>query len=915
MRIRTLNGKILFTFLGSLLVGIILMVSISTVASIGFTLQAANNVAENSLNEALKTQMDLVRQKASVVNESLNEFSTDISFLASYAEDLFNDRISVDPLPGFPLGYGIENDPEWIEPIGYNFSEKHHQKISLEVSGFYMANSTPNGVTTIDSIRNDPDLMSLVNQSSNLDFALKSVYESNPLLIWTYMGFSNGFHRTYPYKSLTHWPNLSITNVRSNQPVIGYNPSLRSWFYNVEKCECLQITGPFFDAAGTGAIISFGKPVFLTNGTLIGVIAFDLTIATMAQTIRNLQVLDSGYSYLIDENGIGLIHKDIDYLLLEDKPAGEIFDILDLEFNQSIDKTSFQPILHNMTTGLEGRDSFNKNGKNWVISYTPISSGNFSLAVVVPEEDILSTALEIQNQLINSLLTQLGQFLIFIILISSILFFTGKRISQRIVDPVRELTGAAELIANGNYTSNLRGKSKGAVEISVLYDTFSGLITALRFGNAEYYAGNMDRALSNYLDALVLFRSLNNKKGIGICYNNIGNIHRIRGDLKDANDAYLEAIEIGEDLLSKSTDENKHGLIIALASRYNNVGLLYTAIEQYEKAEEVLRKALDLDKQIDNARGFATRYGNLGQLYIKQSRFKEAKDVFDEALSIAEAFKSERAIIYALMNLGIYEKSRGNHDLAEKYLVDVAERAQNVDSRVLLGSLVNLRDIYVEIGNLDNIKKLEGQIERFTEENAEIKEITFILDYSGSMAGRRIRASVEGIIKIFTKQARDIDLVSLIIFHNNSETILEQTLKKDNEKMILQKINSLSQPNGTTAFYDALESGFRNFANNPSFNQRWMIVLTDGDDNSSKKATASSVAELAKKAVGVNLVIIGVGELKDKMALKQMCRQSNRGKFIDIKESGEVAEAISNAFEEISIMISEVEVEGFVPDD
>jgi tetratricopeptide (TPR) repeat protein len=776
MRIRTLNGKILFTFLGSLLVGIILMVSISTVSSIGFTLQAANNVADNSLNEAKRTQMDLTRQKASVVNESLNEFLTDINFLASYASDLFNGNISVSPRNDFPLGYGIENDPEWIEPANYDFSAKHNQPISLEVSGFYMSNSTDNGITTINSIRNNQSLMELVNRSSNLDFALKSVFGSNPLLVWSYMGFRNGFHRTYPYKNLTHWPSLEITDVRKDQSVNGYNPSLRSWYYNVELCGCLQITGPFFDAAGTGAIISFGQPVYLSNGSLIGVIAFDLTIATMAQTVNNLHVFKSGYAYLIDQNGTGLIHKNIDYTLLKDDSSKDIYNINDLEFNDTTDKNSFKPILNKMTLeGVEDRGTYQKNGKNWVITYTPVNIGEnkFSLAVVVPEEEILDISNQIFNQLVISFLIQLLQFGFLILIFSAFIFIIAKRISQRIVDPVRELTDTADLIANGNYTSDLRGKSRGAVEISVLYDTFRGLITALRFGNTEYYSGNMERALVNYLDALVLFESINNKKGIGICYNNIGNIHRVRGDLNDANDAYLKAIEIGEELLSKSTEENKHELIIALASRYNNVGLLYTAIEQYEKAEEVLRKALDLDKQIDNARGFATRYGNLGQLYINQDRFKEAKDVFDEALSIAEAFKSERATIHALMNLGIYEKRRGNFEAGEKYLIDVAERARNVDNRILLSSLVNLRDIYVEMGNLENIKKLEDQIERFTEEGAETKEITFILDYSGSMAGRRIRASVDGIIKIFTKQVRDIDLVSLIIFHNNSEAILE----------------------------------------------------------------------------------------------------------------------------------------------
>ena len=56
--------------------------------------------------------------------------------------------------------------------------------------------------------------------------------------------------------------------------------------------------------------------------------------------------------------------------------------------------------------------------------------------------------------------------------------------------------------------------------------------------------------MENYLSAMELFVANNNKKGIGICNNNIGNIQKARGDLKKAHESYQTAISIAQELLS-----------------------------------------------------------------------------------------------------------------------------------------------------------------------------------------------------------------------------------------------------------------------------------------------------------------------------------------------------------------------------
>ncbi|MFW9993613.1 MAG: tetratricopeptide repeat protein [Candidatus Odinarchaeota archaeon] len=899
MIVKTLNGKILVVFLGTLLIGIIAMVSFSAAGMISFSQSAASKSEEIILQEELLNLDRLAKDKAIVINEYFVEIISEANFMTDYATDLFNGKINAEPVKSYfgdaDAGPGLENPP-------MVYSELHKLEVSYEASAWWQFG--------LENINNVPSsVMQQVNQSSNLDYVFKILFDQNPLYLWTYMGFSTGFHRTYPYKDLSTWWNLSYSNARSGGKYVGqYDPRLRQWYVDGETAGKLSISKPDIDPTLKILKVGFSSPVYYDNGSLVGVITADLTIDVIEQTVNELQILDTGYAFMIDTDENAIVHHSIDR-----SKESQLITELEFTSNKNEEITEFYPVLKEMTDLKEGNSSYMKNGEKWYISYYPVPDAGFSLALAVSESDILAPANKIRDEIMMNLFLSLGLFLVIILVVSAGIFVFVNYTSRKIIDPVKELTEVSRLIAGGNLSRDLKGNGRGSKEISVLYSTFKGLITALRFGNENYYAGNINRAMSNYKNALELFITLDNSKGVGICYNNIGNIHRIRGNLKDANIAYRKAIDIGFELLKDSTGSERMDHLVALASRHNNVGLLYTAIEEYEKAEEYLRKALEFDREIDNTRGFTTRYGNLGQLYIAQGRFQEAKEAFEEAHSIALTQNSDRALAYSIMNLGIYEKALGNYSTAREHFLTATQKAENLDIRVVISSLTNLRQIYEEEHEWHNVKKIEEQLAKINEKNKRPKEVTFILDYSGSMAGRRIKAAREGMKKIFKNQVKNQDLVSLIIFNHQSSVLIPLVGKEGNEERITKRMESLRYPESITAFYDALEAGFTNFERNPSPNERWMIVLTDGDDNSST-TRLYDVVKMAKRAMGVNLVIIGVGNLRDREQLEKMCYETERGKYIDIDDKDGVADSISEAFEEVSTMLAEVEVEGFVPD-
>ena len=84
------------------------------------------------------------------------------------------------------------------------------------------------------------------------------------------------------------------------------------------------------------------------------------------------------------------------------------------------------------------------------------------------------------------------------------------------------------------------------------------------------------------------------------------------------------------------------------------------------------------------------------------------------------------------------------------------------------------------------------------------KMTLFVVDYSGSMDGPKIRSVRKGALKLFNDQINPQDKVGIVVFNYASHTIQPLIPVEDNEQKIKKHINTLKYPQGLTAFYDAL---------------------------------------------------------------------------------------------------------------
>jgi len=137
--------------------------------------------------------------------------------------------------------------------------------------------------------------------------------------------------------------------------------------------------------------------------------------------------------------------------------------------------------------------------------------------------------------------------------------------------------------------------------------------------------------------------------------------------------------------------DNREGVVLS----YNDVGNVYMAVEQFDMAETTFRKALDL------AEGIAPRYAfttclNLGKLYLRKADPVKAMEAFDKARAVPEkdVDRGDLAVLYH--NIGIGWRDQGefgkaSESLAKALEINVALKAyeQQADNWYMMASVAS----------------------------------------------------------------------------------------------------------------------------------------------------------------------------------------------------------------------------------
>lgn len=208
-----------------------------------------------------------------------------------------------------------------------------------------------------------------------------------------------------------------------------------------------------------------------------------------------------------------------------------------------------------------------------------------------------------------------------------------------------------------------------------------------------------------------------------------------------------------------------------------------------------------------------------------------------------------------------------------------------------------------------NFHLLTLEMDRFGNSTCIEKTVAFVVDYSGSMTGTKIRAAVRNIDRIFTRHIHSSDHMLLVRFNNEVDTLVPLTVKARHEDRIRSAIQSLTVPNGGTALYDAVKAALnaldrnrwlfrRSTVRKALERDRWIVVLTDGQDNSSSITLSNLLKGIAASKVG--LIVIGVGSEVHVELLQQLSSAASKGAFVFAEGN---QRSVDQAFQQVAAII------------
>jgi len=238
--------------------------------------------------------------------------------------------------------------------------------------------------------------------------------------------------------------------------------------------------------------------------------------------------------------------------------------------------------------------------------------------------------------------------------------------------------------------------------------------------------GRLGQAQVMYEKALDIAIKIGDEKSVAAYYGNLGLIYLTRGELNKAEEMHKKSLEISEKL----------GWLEGMASQYGNLGLIYETKGELGKAEEMHKKSLEINEKLGLLEGMANQYGNLSIIYGKRGELDKAEEMLKKSLEINEKLGLLEGMASQYGNLGVVYQTRGELDKAEemhKKSLEINEKLGRREGMAIQYSNLGLiyakrgdlgkareywekaRDLFKKIGMPNEVKKVEGLIEKIKE--------------------------------------------------------------------------------------------------------------------------------------------------------------------------------------------------------
>ena len=195
---------------------------------------------------------------------------------------------------------------------------------------------------------------------------------------------------------------------------------------------------------------------------------------------------------------------------------------------------------------------------------------------------------------------------------------------------------------------------------------------SLHFMAAAYDNLNKpEESVRNEEQALTIWRSIGQKRGLALSLNEIASAQASLGKNKDALASYQEALDIRREI------GDRRGLGDTLI----DLGNFYDAGGDHEQALTNYKEALQLERDLGNDGLQAICLNNIGSVYLEKGQYQDALTYFQQALQLRESSKVPGDIVDAVHNLGFASAGMGQYDQAVSYFMRALDLRRSMDDQ------------------------------------------------------------------------------------------------------------------------------------------------------------------------------------------------------------------------------------------
>ncbi len=202
---------------------------------------------------------------------------------------------------------------------------------------------------------------------------------------------------------------------------------------------------------------SYVTPI-IKNGTFAGTVGIDVPLENLDRTVSQVIVFDTGYAFLVSNSGIFV-----------SSPKKEYIGRMSLnELSREKNTPELAAMAAEIRNGKEGYTGMKDplTGKNVVMFYSPIQTGNWSMVVVAPTDEMLAGVVQL-----GSVMLLIGLFSI--VVVGGIIFIVARNLSE----PIVAMSRTADRIASGDLDVHVPDQNG---ELGVLANAFNNMAVRLR---------------------------------------------------------------------------------------------------------------------------------------------------------------------------------------------------------------------------------------------------------------------------------------------------------------------------------------------------------------------------------------------------------------------------------------------------